>query len=87
MDAYLLCEPRVRRSVLAGLQALVMPLEERRARHKNLYAAICEYDVHKWQREFLTALRGNEGCGGVQRYAFKGELANSERLTLDRLAS
>jgi trehalose 6-phosphate synthase len=84
----LLVNPSDAESVASALlQALVMPLEERRARHKNLYAAICEYDVHKWQREFLTALRGNEGCGGVQRYAFKGELANSERLTLDRLAS
>jgi hypothetical protein len=34
-----------------------MPLEERRARHNDLYAAICEYDVHRWQREFLAALR------------------------------
>jgi len=64
-------------------QALAMPVAERRARHKNLYASICEYDVHRWQREFLTALRGEGGSGGARLYAFNGERTNpkmSERL-------
>jgi trehalose 6-phosphate synthase len=41
----------------ALLQALAMPLDERRARHQALHAKVCEYDVNRWQREFLTALR------------------------------
>jgi trehalose 6-phosphate synthase len=50
----------------ALLQALTMPLEERRARHKALYATICEYDVDRWQEEFLTALRGGPGLDQLQ---------------------
>jgi len=52
-------------------QALIMPRDERRARHKALYANICDYDVHRWQREFLTALRGRPGRESFQR-AFGG---------------
>ncbi len=88
----LLVNPSDAESVASALlQALTMPLEERRARHKNLYAAICEYDVHRWQREFLTALRGRVGWGGVQRYTFNGDRTNQEmgeRLApTDKLAS
>jgi trehalose 6-phosphate synthase len=54
----LLFNPSDAESVASALlQALTMPFEERRARHNDLYAAICEYDVHRWQREFLAALR------------------------------
>jgi trehalose 6-phosphate synthase len=42
-------------------QALTMPLEERRARHHSLLSAISEYDVDRWQQEFLAALRGDDG--------------------------
>ena len=42
-------------------QALAMPLEERRARHQALLAAISEYDIDRWRREFLAALRGDDG--------------------------
>jgi trehalose 6-phosphate synthase len=42
-------------------QALTMPLDERRARHHALLAATSEYDVDRWQREFLAALRGDDG--------------------------
>jgi trehalose 6-phosphate synthase len=45
----------------ALLQALAMPLEERRARHMALYTGVCEYDVNRWQQEFLTVLRGGPG--------------------------
>jgi trehalose-6-phosphate synthase len=38
-----------------------MPLEERRARHQALLAVVTDYDVDRWQREFLTALRGDKG--------------------------
>jgi hypothetical protein len=36
-----------------------MPLKERRARHEALFAAVCEHDVDRWQREFLAAVRGD----------------------------
>jgi trehalose 6-phosphate synthase len=53
----LLVNPYDAESVANALsQALAMPLEERRARHKALYAGVCEYDVNRWQREFLTVL-------------------------------
>jgi trehalose 6-phosphate synthase len=41
-------------------QALAMPLDERRARHRALFAAISAYDVDRWQREFLAVLRGDD---------------------------
>lgn len=42
-------------------QALAMPLEERRARHQDLLAAVSEHDVSRWDREFLAALQGDDG--------------------------
>jgi trehalose 6-phosphate synthase len=45
----------------AIMQALTMGLEERRARHQALLNVICDYDVDRWQREFLAALRGDDG--------------------------
>jgi trehalose 6-phosphate synthase len=57
----LLVNPYDAESVAAAIaQALTMPLEERRARHNVLLAAISEYDVERWQREFLAALRGDD---------------------------
>jgi trehalose 6-phosphate synthase len=41
-------------------RALAMPLEERRERHAALLSAILDYDVDRWQREFLAALRGDD---------------------------
>ncbi len=43
-------------------QALAMPLEERRARHQALLAVVTDYDVDRWQREFLTALQGDSAA-------------------------
>ncbi len=62
----------------ALLQALAMPLEERRARHKALRAKVCEYDVNRWQREFLTALRRGREYERFQGYASNAELTNLE---------
>ncbi|MBN8749231.1 Trehalose-6-phosphate synthase [Xylophilus ampelinus] len=45
-------------------QALQMPLEERRARHRRLLQRIREQDVHWWRKTFLDAL--NE-AGGERR--------------------
>jgi trehalose 6-phosphate synthase len=75
----LLVNPYDAESVASALlQALAMPLEERRARHKTLYAAICEYGIDRWQREFLTALRGGREHERFQSNAFNGELTNLE---------
>jgi trehalose-6-phosphate synthase len=60
------------------LQALAMPLEERRARHKTLHAKVCEYDVNRWQREFLTVLRGAREHESFQSNASNGELTKVE---------
>jgi trehalose 6-phosphate synthase len=58
----LLVNPYDAESVANALaQALTMPLEERRARHQALLAIVSNYDVDRWQREFLTALRGENG--------------------------
>jgi trehalose 6-phosphate synthase len=44
----------------AIVEALTMPLDERRERHQALLAAVLAYDVDRWQREFLAALRGDD---------------------------
>jgi trehalose 6-phosphate synthase len=62
----------------ALLQALAMPPEERRARHKTLHAKVCEYDVNRWQREFLAVLRGAREHESFQSNASNGELTNLE---------
>ena len=63
----LLVNPYDAESVANALaQALAMPLEERRARHEALYDKICEYDINRWQQEFLTTLRGGWGLEGLQ---------------------
>ncbi|MCL2430282.1 MAG: trehalose-6-phosphate synthase, partial [Alphaproteobacteria bacterium] len=61
----LLVNPYDAESVAGAIaQALAMPLEERRARHQALLAAIHGYDVDRWQCEFLATLRG-DGVGAV----------------------
>jgi trehalose-6-phosphate synthase len=58
----LLVNPYDAESVAGAIaQALTMPLEERRVRHQALLAAVSDYDVDRWQREFLKALRGHDG--------------------------
>ena len=75
----LLVNPYDAESVANALsQALAMPLEERRARHEVLYANICEYDVDRWQREFLTVLRGAREHERFESSASDGELTNLE---------
>jgi trehalose 6-phosphate synthase len=57
----LLVNPYDAESVAGAIsQALTMPLEERRERHAALLRANLEHNVDKWQREFLTALRGDD---------------------------
>jgi trehalose 6-phosphate synthase len=57
----LLVNPYDPESVAGAIaQALAMPIEERRARHEALLAAILDHDVDRWQREFLMALRGDD---------------------------
>jgi trehalose 6-phosphate synthase len=62
----LLVNPYDAESVAGAIaQALAMPIEERRARHQALLAAILDYDVDRWQREFLAALRGDDEVMGT----------------------
>jgi trehalose 6-phosphate synthase len=42
-------------------RAIDMPLDERRARHARLLAAIREQDVHSWRRAFVDALAHSGG--------------------------
>ena len=44
-------------------QALHMPLEERRQRHRKLLARVREQDIHWWRRAFLAALNEATGKG------------------------
>jgi trehalose 6-phosphate synthase len=79
----LLVNPYDAESVASALvHALAMPLEERRARHKALHAEVCEYDVNRWQGEFLSALRAASGSETYQPHASIGELP-----TLDTIAA
>jgi len=56
----LLVNPYDPESVAGAIaQALAMPIEERRERHQALLAAIFDYDIDRWQREFLATLRGD----------------------------
>jgi trehalose 6-phosphate synthase len=75
----LLVNPYDAESVAGAIaQALVMPLEERRARHRVLHAKICEYDVNRWQREFLTVLQGGREPARFRSNASNRELTNLE---------
>ena len=38
-------------------QALNMPLEERRERHRALFKRVCKRDVKHWHESFLDALK------------------------------
>ena len=62
----LLVNPYDPESVAGAIaQALAMPIEERRERHQALLATILDHDVDRWQREFLTALRGDDDVMGT----------------------
>jgi trehalose 6-phosphate synthase len=77
----LLVNPYDAESVASALaQALAMPLEERRARHEVLHAKLCEYDVNRWQREFLTALRRGREHESFQSDSSNGELPNLDTI-------
>jgi trehalose 6-phosphate synthase len=69
LQSALLVNPSDPESVASALdRALTMPLAERRARHDSLYTSICEYDVDRWQREFLTALRDRRERESLQSH-------------------
>jgi trehalose 6-phosphate synthase len=79
LQSALLVNPSDPESVASALlKALTMSREERRARHEALYATICEYDVDRWQREFLTALRGGPGRDQLESIASSGVFTNVE---------
>jgi len=43
-------------------QALEMPAEERRGRHRTMLTQLREHDIHRWHRSFLETLSGS-GAG------------------------
>ena len=62
MRRALLVNPYDTESVANAIaQALNMPLEERRARHQALLAVVSNYDIDRWQQDFMSALRGDNG--------------------------
>jgi trehalose 6-phosphate synthase len=76
----LLVNPYDPESVAGAIaQALAMPIEERRARHQALLAAILDHDVDRWQREFLAALGGEEEVMGA--FPARGAPTSSRRQT------
>jgi trehalose 6-phosphate synthase len=59
MPDALIVNPYDRRAIARALkQALDMPLDERRARHAKLLAALRENDIHAWRTRFLATLAG-----------------------------
>jgi trehalose 6-phosphate synthase len=57
----LLVNPYDPESVAGAIrQALSMNLEERRSRHQDLLAVVSDYDVNRWQEDFLAALADDE---------------------------
>jgi trehalose 6-phosphate synthase len=74
----LLVNPYDPESVAGAIaQALAMPIEERRARHQALLAAILDHDVDRWQREFLAALGGDDEVMGA--FPARGAPTSSRR--------
>jgi trehalose 6-phosphate synthase len=69
MTAALIVNPHDVDQVAGALRrAIDMPLDERRARHADLLAAIQEQDVHSWRRAFVGALaHAGERLAGPQR--------------------
>ena len=64
----LLVNPYDVESVAAAVaQALTMSRDERRERHAALMAAITDYSIDKWQKDFLAALRSeNRGAEEIR---------------------
>jgi len=59
LTAALQVNPYDKRGMALALQtALNMPLEERRHRHEQLFAATREHDIHNWYGRFLQDLTG-----------------------------
>ncbi len=57
MEDALLVNPHSKEEISEAIRrALYMPLDERTERWKNLYFGLKDYDIHRWQQEFLNAL-------------------------------
>jgi trehalose 6-phosphate synthase len=64
----LLVNPYDAESVASAIaQAFAMPLEERRERHQASLAAVHDYDIDRWQREFLATLRGDDDVAALDQ--------------------
>lgn len=59
MTDALLVNPHSKEEISEGIRrALYMPLEERISRWTRLYSGLKDYDIHRWQHEFLDSLSG-----------------------------
>jgi trehalose 6-phosphate synthase len=67
------CDPESVAGAIA--QALEMPIEERRRRHQALFAGICEHAVDKWQRDFLSALTGEDWLARAATHLRSAQMA------------
>jgi trehalose 6-phosphate synthase len=58
LRAALLVNPNDPESVASAIhRALVMPLAERKSRHKELMSAVRRTDISKWGERFISLLR------------------------------
>jgi trehalose 6-phosphate synthase len=58
LRAALLVNPNDPESVAAAIhRALIMPLAERKSRHKDLVSAVRRTDISKWGEKFISLLR------------------------------
>src|SRR5690606_12341102 len=65
LQAAVLVNPYDQQGVADGIaRAIEMRLPERRARHRDLLAAITHNDVHNWSRRFIAALEDARGSRG-----------------------
>lgn len=68
MKDALLVNPHSNEHVSEAIKrALEMPLAERRRRHEKLLTSVREEDVVHWREQFVAALFGGDGSGGVLR--------------------
>ncbi len=65
LTSAVLVNPYDQQGVADGIaRAIEMRLPERRARHRDLLAAITHNDVHNWSRRFIAALEDARGSRG-----------------------
>jgi trehalose-6-phosphate synthase len=70
----LIVDPRNPVAIAKGLRtAIGLPRAIRRSRHARMIARLREYDVHRWQRDFLAALEETRTFVAPKTAAQEGE--------------